>query len=124
MRRAQIFQEIAGGPTMSHGHICDLRKLLRVSDCPVSVLITGLDEPPFLKPSVTANSKPYDRVDGEHELAAARAVIPRPRTPGIFVPDFGTSGDQLVEVVSDSHGVTRVSRYEARPLAFLVVQNV
>src|SRR6266852_9361422 len=75
-------------------------------------------------PSVTAKSEPYDRVDGKHELATARAVIPRPRTPGIFVPDFRTSGDQLVEVVSDSHGPTRVSSRKTRPLAFLVVQNV
>src|SRR6266852_5657666 len=75
-------------------------------------------------PSVTANSNPYDRVDGKHELAAARAVIPRPSTPGIFVPDFGTSGDQLVEAVSDSHRPTRICRCEARPLTFFVVQNV
>jgi hypothetical protein len=32
-------------------------------------------------------------------MAFARAIIPRPRAPDIFVPDFGTGRDQLVEPV-------------------------
>ncbi len=85
MRRVQTFQEIAGAPRYLTGRLVILEKSFVSPIVAFSVLITGPDEPPLLKPSVTANSKPYDRVDGKHELATARAVIPRPRTPGIFL---------------------------------------
>src|SRR5258708_9544449 len=116
VRKGQTFQELAGARRYFTGRFVICGKSFASPVLACSVLIAGPDFP--------AKSEPYDRVDGKHELAAARAVIIRPRTECVFIPDFRTSGDQLVEVVSDSHGPARVGCRKARPLAFLVVQNV
>jgi hypothetical protein len=51
----------------------------------------GALHPPLV--STAAKLEPRNQVDGKHELAAARAVVIRPRTECVLVPDFGAQAE-------------------------------
>jgi hypothetical protein len=65
-----------------------------------------------------------DRINREHELAAAHAIVKRASTEGVFISHFGSRRDQLGESVGDSHGPTLVGCRKPRSFALLVDQNV
>src|ERR1700674_142801 len=65
-----------------------------------------------------------DRINREHELAAAHAIVKRAGTEGVFISHFGPRRDQLGEAVGDSHGPTLVGCRKPRSFALLVDQNV